>query len=73
MIFYFSGTGNTKWAAARHFVLQHRAGAGVDLVVIFHIAGFELDLVDERAVLVVQLDLHRSKVLPVLRPRPMPA
>ena len=39
-------------------VLEDRAGGGVDLVAILHAAGFELDLIDERAVLVVQFDLH---------------
>ena len=40
------------------FVLEDRAGGRIDLVVIFHIAGLELDFVDERSVLVVQLDVH---------------
>ena len=34
-------------------MLEDRAGGGVDLVTVFHIAGLELDLVDERAVLIV--------------------
>ena len=39
-------------------VLEDRAAGGVDLVAVFHIAGLELDLIDERAVLIVQLDIH---------------
>ena len=39
-------------------MLEDRAGGGVDLVAVLHAAGFELDLIDERAVLVVQFDLH---------------
>ena len=39
-------------------VLENGTGGGVDLVAILHAAGLELDLIDERAVLVVQLDLH---------------
>ena len=33
-------------------VLEDRAGGRVDLVVIFHIAGLELDFIDERSVLI---------------------
>ena len=39
-------------------MLEDRAGGGVDLVVIFHIAGFELDLVDEYSIFIVQFDIH---------------
>ena len=39
-------------------VLENRAGGCVNLVVILHIAGFELDLVDELSVLIVQLNVH---------------
>lgn len=39
-------------------VLEDRAGDRIDLVVIFHIARLELDLVDERAVLIIQLNVH---------------
>ena len=38
-------------------MLEDRAGGGVDLVVIFHIAGFELDLVDEYSIFIVQFDI----------------
>ena len=44
-------------------VLEDRAGGCVDLVVIFHIAGLELDFVDERSVLVVQLDVHVIRLI----------
>ena len=39
-------------------MLENGTGGGVDLVAILHAAGLELDLIDERAVLVVQLDVH---------------
>ncbi len=39
-------------------MLEDRASGGVDLVVIFHIAGFELDLVDEYSIFIVQFDIH---------------
>ena len=39
-------------------MLEDRAGGRVDLVAVLHAAEFELDLIDERAGLVVQLDLH---------------
>ena len=39
-------------------MLEDRAGGRVDLVAVLHAAGLELDLIDERAVLVVQFDLH---------------
>ena len=39
-------------------MLEDRAGGGADLVVIFHIAGFELDLVDEYSIFIVQFDIH---------------
>ena len=35
-------------------MLENRAGGRVDLIIIFHIAGFELDLIDESAILVIQ-------------------
>ena len=39
-------------------MLENRAGGRVDLVVIFHIAGFELDLIDEYSIFIVQFDIH---------------
>ena len=53
-----TGGSLTRSIIQLRFVLEDRTGSRVDLVVIFHIAGLELDLIDERAVLVVQLDLH---------------
>ena len=44
-------------------MLEDRAGGRIDLVVIFHIAGLELDFVDERSVLVVQLDVHVIRLI----------
>ena len=44
-------------------MLEDRAGGRVDLVVIFHIAGFELDLVDELSVLIIQLNVHVIRLI----------
>ena len=44
-------------------MLEDRAGGGVDLVAIFHIAGFELDFVDELSVLIIQLNVHVIRLI----------
>ena len=44
-------------------MLEDRTGGCVDLVVIFHIAGFELDLVDELSVLIIQLNVHVIRLI----------
>ena len=53
----------TRSIVQLRLMLEDRTGGRVDLVVIFHIAGFELDFVDELSVLIIQLNVHVIRLI----------
>ena len=58
-----TGGSYTRSIVQLRLMLEDRTGDRVDLVVIFHIAGFELDFVDELSVLIIQLNVHVIRLI----------